>query len=190
MSAFDTFTIVTGLASLFGFAIQVFDLFPKLGNIRQRVFLFLLGIFVGSLLRAIAPGSISFNVEINGFTLLVGLLATVIGSCVVAAGLTSDRLKRSELFAVSGFGTLIFVAVLFFGLMTYSPSAEEARVAVEKQRLTVRELSSLADQAIQAKDYERAVMHLNALQLRLQTDDLRKKLIGDRIHTLELEAIK
>ncbi|CAG9295951.1 hypothetical protein EV690_2880 [Celerinatantimonas diazotrophica] len=43
------FTYITGVASLLGFIVQVFDLFPKYGVARRSVFLVVSGVFLGSL---------------------------------------------------------------------------------------------------------------------------------------------
>lgn len=100
----DAFTITTGLASLFSFIIQIFDFFPRLGKARLIIATFLVGVFVGSLLRAIAPASIRLNVAMTGLTVLVGIFLLVLVGLLVTAVTTTDAQRRTELFVVTGLG--------------------------------------------------------------------------------------
>lgn len=179
----DTFTLLTGLASLFGFAIQAFDLFPKLGRSRQAVFLLLVGVFVGSLLRAIEPSSITLDLKISGFTTVIALFATVITSFLIAAAFTDDTTKRGEFYGVAGIGFFVFIIILGVGGMA---SGIGQNPALEKQRITTVELNALADHALQNKDYERALMHLRTIKERMQGDNDRTKIIKEKIRAIEL----
>jgi len=183
----DTFTIITGLASLFGFAIQVFDLFPKFGRARQIVFLLLVGVFIGSLLRAIAPSSIKLNFQITGFIIVLALFAAVIIGFLIAAAFTSEINKRGEFYTVAGIGFGVFIVVLFLGSLV---SGAIDSPTIEKQKVTISELNILAERAIQNKDYERAVMHLRTIESRVSNDDVRLKLVKEKIKQIELQELK
>lgn len=187
MPQIDTFTLITGLASLFGFAIQIFDLFPRYGKARQRIFLLLVGIFVGSLLRAIEPASIHLNLEVTGFTTFVTLFALVIVGFLIAAATSNDIRKRGEFFAVAGLGFVGFMFTVFLGSMMFGGIESPA---FEKEKLTVHELSVLSEEAVKSKDYERAVMHLKTIESRLQTDQARRNLVEERIRSIELLEVK
>ena len=183
----DTFTLVTGLASLFGFVIQVFDLFPKFGRARQTVFLLLVGIFIGSLLRAIDPSSVKLNLQVTGITIVIVLFAVVIMGFLIAAAFSTDGTKRGEFYGVAGIGFFVFIFVLIVGLVA-SNTGESPYV--EKQRLTITELNVLVDQALQNKDFERALMHLRTIEERVRGDDERTKVVKERMRQIELQELK
>ena len=182
----DTFTLVTGLASLFGFVIQAFDIFPKLGRARQTVVLLLVGIFVGSLLRAIDPASIRLNLQITRFTVVITLFAVGVTCFLIAAAFTSDAAKRGEFYVIAGIGFFVFILFYIFG------SIEPAGLNPidEKQRITIIELQTLADRALQNKDFERALIHLRTIEGRVHGDEVRMKLIQKRIRQIELQELK
>ena len=160
MSPLDMFTVVTGLASLFGFVVQIFDFFPRFGQARERVFLVFLGVFVGSLARAVSPGSIRFNFEFTGFSALVTVYGTALIALAFTGALIKDQQRRGEIFAVSAAAFAGFLFVIFFGYLLISAPA----VNDERNQLTIHELDSLARQAVDAKDYERAEMHLRSIE--------------------------
>jgi len=183
----DTFTLITGLASLIGFAIQVFDLFPKIGRVRQTVSLLLVGVFIGSFLRAIDPSSVKLNFQFTGFAIIVALFATVIVGFLMAAAFSSDIAKRSEFYGVAGIGFLVFIIVLFFGGLI---SGSVDNPSMEKQRISISELNILADQAIQNKDFERALMHMHTIESRINGTDPRLKTIKEKIQRIQLLELK
>jgi len=183
----DKFTILTGLASLFGFMIQVFDLFPKFGRARQIVFLLLVGVFVGSLLRAIDPSSVRFNFQFTGLSILIAILAIVIIGFLIVAAFSSDINKRNEFYTIAGIGFGAFMVVLFFGMlftgMIWSPD-------LEKQKVSISELNTLAERALQNRDFERAIMHYRTIESRVSSDDARLKLVREKIRQMELQELK
>lgn len=183
----DTFTLITGLASLFGFTIQAFDLFPKFGHTRQTIFLLLTGIFVGSLLRAIDPSSIKLSLQITGFTVVIALFAIVIMGFLIAAAFSTDAGKRGEFYGVAGIGFFVFVFILIAGGIA---STAGVSPVVEKQRVTITELNTLVERALQNKDFERALMHLRTIEDRVQGDAIRMKLTQERIRQIELQELK
>lgn len=50
----------------------MFDIFPQLGRHRNELALVFLGIFIGSLIRAIEPASIRLKLDISWTVVLVG----------------------------------------------------------------------------------------------------------------------
>jgi hypothetical protein len=183
----DTFTIVTGLASLFGFAVQVFDLFPKFGRARQVIFLLLVGVFIGSVLRAIEPSSVKLNIQFTGFTIIIALFAAVIIGFLMAAAFSTDVNKRGEFYGVASIGFIVFVFILFLGGLL---SGTLESPVVEKQRVTISELNTLAERALQNRDFERAIMHLHAIESRILGDSARLKLIQEKIRQIEHQELK
>ncbi len=183
----DTFTLITGLASLFGFIIQAFDLFPRFGRARQTIFLLLVGIFVGSLLRAIDPSSIRLQFQVTGVTLVIIIFAVVIVGFLVAAAFSTDTDKRSEFYAVAGVGFFVFIFVLAIGGAVSSATESPG---MERERITIVELNMLADRALENKDYERALMHLGTIKLRVRGDEERSKTVREKIRQIELLELK
>jgi hypothetical protein len=183
----DTFTLLTGLVTLAGFTIQVFNLFPRLGRARQVVFLLTVGVFVGSLLRAIDPASVRIAISISGFTVIVSLFVLVIVGFLTAAAFTADAKKRGEFYGISSIGFFVFIFVLIFGGVT-SQTGEST--SVEKQRITITEFNLLVERALQTKDLDRALMHLHTMERRLSHDEERAKAIRERIRQIELQELK
>ncbi len=147
----------------------------------------LVGVFIGSLLRAIDPSSVRLNFQITGFTIVIGLMVAVIVGFLVAAAFTGDYTRRNEFFAVSGIGFLAFIFVSFFGgLLSGALENQQA----EKQQLTITEFNALAERALQNKDFERALMHLRTIENRVRGDKARLKLIQEKIRQIELQELK
>lgn len=187
MLPLDPFTLITGLASLFGFVIQIFDLFPRFGKARQVVFLLLVGIFLGSSIRAIEPASIRLNLQVTGFTAFMALFVFVVVGFLVAGAMAADMRRRSEFFGVAGLGFLGLMFVGFLGSLIFGVVDSPVK---ESQKITIHELNVLSEEALRQKDYERAVMHLKTIQSRVQSDVARKKILEEKIQAIELQAIK
>lgn len=186
MPPIDTFTLITGLASLFGFIIQIFDFFPRFGKVRQIVFIFLFGVFSGSLLRAIEPSGIRLNFEFTGFGLLLFIFTLVLIALLITAAFTDDIRKRTELFTASGIGFFAFLIFAFFGAIM---SGVLDNPNIEKERLTAHELNLLSNDAESLKDNERAIMYLTKIKSRLKDIDACKA-VDERIKQLEINAVK
>ncbi len=187
MAPLDPFTLVTGIASLLGFALQMFDIFPRFAKVRQALFFFVLGIFVGSVVRAIEPAAIRVSFQLGGFAVLIAVFGAVIVLLLVIAATTSTPQKRVEFLGASGIGFLAFIFVLMFGGIL-SGAAESP--AMEKQRLTISELQQLSEGALKLKDFERAAMHLRTIEARVQGDPELKAIVQQRIRDVELQALK
>ena len=184
---FSYFTYIAGIASLLGFALQVFDVFPKHAGFRKTLFLLILGIFLGTLLNTFNASNINFEVKITGFTLLVALFAFTIIGFLIAGAMTKEAERREELFAIGGIGFFAFIIVLLFGSLI---SGNVESPAIEKQKLTVSELIKLADTAEDKGDYDRAIMHLETIEQRLEPNDPRKQKLEERIDQTKDKQIK
>ena len=181
------FTYIAGIASLLSFAIQVFNVFPKHAQFRKSIFLLILGIFLGTLLNTLNASHINFDVKISGFTLLVSLFAIAIICFLVAGAITKDSHSRGELFTIGGIGFFAFIPVLLFGSLI---SGNIETPAIEKQKLTVSELIELADSAEKKGNFDRAIMHLETINNRLEVNDYRKQKIEERITQTKSKQIK
>lgn len=185
----DYFTLITGLASLFAFIVQMFDFFPKLAEARRTAALLLAGVCVGSLIRAFDASSIKFTVQVTGFMLLLVAIGVVIVCALVVAWRSVDRLRRREAFQVAGVSAGLFMFVLVFvGMFATLPNFNQNEF--EKQALSVPELVSLAEQAEARGDIDRAIMHLQTLQTRLGPTDERSARLGERIAELKKKEVK
>ena len=138
------FAYITGIASVLGLALQVFDIFPTHAGFRKSIFLLVLGIFLGTLLNTFDASHIIFDVKLSGFTLLMSVFAFAILGFLVAGALMRDRQRRAELFIIGCGGFIAFVFVLFVGSLWTS---DISYPTVEKKRLTVSELIDLSDSA-------------------------------------------
>ncbi len=182
----DSFTLITGLASLFGFLIQIFDLFPRLGQAREKLFLVLVGIFIGSLFKAIDPTAIRISFQITGFTLLVAVFVLVITGFLITAAFTADNKKREEFYNVAFSGFMACIFVLFFGGMLTGAIDSHS----EKQLLSISELNTLVERSVQSKDYDRALIHLKTIKDKMPPYDNRTTLVDDRIREIEIMELK
>ena len=107
----DTFTWVTGIASLISFGIQIFDLFPRYKEARHGVLFFSAGLFLGSLLNAVEPSSIKIQVHLTGFVLLISALTAILGGLLLVAAFTSDDGTLSAIqnkFPITQMNDLVF----------------------------------------------------------------------------------
>ena len=188
MSSLDVFTVVTGVATLVSFALQVFDLFPVLKNWRERAALIFLGVFVGSLLRAVQPGSIKLNLELTGFAVLVGIYGAALLLLALIAALARESQRREEVFTATAIGFIPFIFVLFIGSMLIMRPPDDT------DQLTIHELDLLAKGAEQSRSYERAEMFLHRIETRLSSqgprNDLRLKTIEQRIAAVRAESLQ
>lgn len=178
----DTFQWITGITSLISFGIQLFDLFPHYREGRQRILFLSLGLFLGSLFRALDGSSIKLVVQITGFVLLVTALTLTLASLAFIAALTSDMHRRSTALGICVFGSVGYLFVLFFGSLLNGASDSPK---IEMQKITSTELLFLSEKAVETKNYERAIMHLNTLHGRITSDDVRSKSIEQRIDEIK-----
>jgi len=173
----DIFTLVTGLASLFGFAMQIFDVFPKFSQGRQSVLLLLIGGFLGSIVSTIDASSVKLAFVLDGYTLSMTALAAVIVFFAVAAAFTADTRRRRGFYIVGGIAALAFAITTSVVALVRTVSDSDA---VNAKRLQPQELSWLADRAEQQGDLQRAQLHLESLGKMLDDDDPRQADLAQR----------
>jgi hypothetical protein len=147
----------------------------------------LLGVFIGSALRAIEPSSIRLNIEITGFTLYVGAFVLILIGLLVAAAFTNEPEKRVEFYGAAVFGFLGFMFTVLLGSVMFG---DVSNPASQKAQLTISELNKLSDEAAKTKDFERAIDHLKTIKARLPAGDERLSVIEQKIQGLQLETVK
>jgi hypothetical protein len=184
---FSHFTYIAGIASLLGFALQLFNVFPKYSGFRKSIFLLILGIFLGTLINTFNTSHVTFDVKISGFSILITVFALTIIGLLVAGAMMQNPRRREELFTICSFGFMGFLCVLFMGSL-FSGNVKTA--TMEKEQLTISEFIELADYAEKRGDFDRAIMHLESLKNRLEANDLRQKKIKERIEQAKRRQIE
>ena len=61
---FTTFTYITGIATLLGFAIQIFDVFPSHSAVRSNILILVVGVFLGSVIGALDASEIKLEATV------------------------------------------------------------------------------------------------------------------------------
>lgn len=168
------FSIITGIATLIGFFLQIKGLFPEYRRYYASATFFLFGLTIGFASASLTgvsihlPESISAK-NIMGFSLYggTGLLVFV---CFCASALISDPKRRSEVSkigsAVSGF--LIFLLMFFNG--TFFPTTPDER----PMYLTYDEQIECAMNAAKRQNFERSLLLIADILKILPKDDLRR----------------
>jgi hypothetical protein len=174
----DAFQWVTGITSLISFGIQLFDLFPRFRENRQRILFLSFGLFLGSIFRAIDSSSIKIVIQFSGFVLLITALTIALVGLAFIGALTSDTERRATTLGICFAGSMGYLIILFFGSL-FNGAIENPKI--EMQKITSTELLFLSEKAVEHKNYERAIMHLNTLHGRIANDDQRIKNIEQRI---------
>lgn len=176
------FTIVTGLASVVGFILQIKDIFPKYRRYYTAATFVLFGVTIGFGLNSLTgttvhlPASLSPR-NIIGI-LLFGGSGVLIFFCFTAAAMLGNPERRSELSrigsAVSGF--LIFL--LLFFINTFFPPTQEER----EQIFTYDEQVACAVTAVSHQNFDRALVILDNAVAGLGLGDSRREIV-DKLKT-------
>ncbi|MGF1718173.1 hypothetical protein L4D08_25255 [Photobacterium chitinilyticum] len=182
------FSYITGIASLLGFVAQAMDWFPRHKDLRKFVTALVLGIFVGSLSSVFHNSSVVFNFAISGFSMLLLSLGGIILLLLAIAIYTPDSRKRGELYGISGIIGFIFAMTLFLGSLS-SVGGEAGAIRNEKSRLTISELVFLSEVAAEKSDFDRALMHLELIRERLDSNDSRLAELDLKIEDLKRQQI-
>lgn len=168
----DTFTIVTGLASLFGFALQAFNIFPEHARGRQALWMLVMGGFVGGILTALDFRAVQLDFRITGYTISMTGLALLVLFFAVMAAFTENHTRRRGFYIVGGLAALAFTittaVVSLVGTVTDSD-------LVRQDVLNEQELQWLVERAEQRGDTARRAHHLALLLKRLDADDERRQ---------------
>jgi hypothetical protein len=181
------FTLITGIASIISLAIQLFDLFPQFRRQRQAFLLVISGIFIGSVIRGINISPVQISFQPSGFSLLIGFIAIAVTAVLITAASSKDRVKRMELYAAAGVGALLLALILFFGSMV--EATKQSGSGIDREHLTLSELSVLADRAESQGDLDRAVSYLEAIASKMDPKDEDVFKIRDRIKELKGKAL-
>ena len=164
----DAFTLITGLASLFGFAMQIFDIFPAHAKGRQAIWMLLLGAFLGGLLATTDWRGMELSLVWNGFTLSMAALAALVVFFAVAAAFTADTRRRRGFYIVGGIAALAFTIATSVGALVGTVTDSKL---LKQNVVNEQELTWLIERASERGDRERALHHIEALLDRLDEDN-------------------
>jgi len=164
----DTFALITGLASLLGFAMQIFDVFPTHAKGRQAIWMLLLGAFLGGLLATTNWQGMELTLVWDGFTLSMTALAALVVFFALAAAFTTDTRRRRGFYIVGGIAALAFTIATSVTALVGTVS--ESRL-VRQNVVNEQELTWLIERATERGDRERALHHVEALLDRLDPDN-------------------
>lgn len=164
----DAFTLVTGLASLLGFAMQIFDVFPTHAKGRQAIWMMLLGAFVGGLLATTNWRGMELALVWNGFALSMAALAALVVFFALAAAFTEDTRRRRGFYIVGGIAALAFTIASSVGALVGTVTDSKL---LKQNVVNEQELVWLIDRAEERRDRERALHHIETLLDRLDADN-------------------
>lgn len=174
----DTFTIVTGLASLFGFALQAFNIFPEHARGRQALWMLVMGGFVGGILTALDFRAVQLDFRITGYTISMTVLAALILFFAVMAAFTENHTRRRGFYIVGGLAALAFTITTSVTALVGTVTDSDL---VRQDVLNEQELVWLIDRAKARNDHARQAHHLDLLIKRLNEDDERRpELLAER----------
>lgn len=178
------FTIITGVASLVGFILQIKDIFPKYRRYYTAATFTLFGVTIGFGLNALTATTIQLPASLSPRNivgiLLFGGSGMLIFSCFAACGLLSNPERRSELSkigsAVSGF--LIFL--LMFFVNTFFPPSVVSQPPV----FTYDEHIECAIKAAKQQNFDHSISILDSAvtNLTIESSDKRREAV-ERLKT-------
>lgn len=164
----DAFTLITGLASLLGFAMQAFDIFPTHAKGRQAIWMLLLGAFLGGILATTNWQGMELSLVWDGFTLSMTALAALVVFFALAAAFTSDTRRRRGFYIVGGIAALAFTIATSVGALVGTVTDSKL---LKQNVVNEQELVWLIDRASDRGDQERALHHVESLLDRLDEDN-------------------
>ncbi|MEK8087573.1 hypothetical protein WNB94_14260 [Aquabacterium sp. A3] len=167
----DAFTIITGLASLFGFAIQAFDVFPQHARGRQALWMLIMGGFIGGLLSTLDVRSVRLDFAFTGYTISMTALAAMIVFFAVMAAFTENHTRRRGFYIVGGLAALAFTITTSVAALVGTVTDSDL---VRQDVVNEQELGWLIERAQQRGDTARQVHHMELLLKRLSDDDERR----------------
>jgi hypothetical protein len=183
MSTLEYFAVITGIATLTGFAIQLFGLFPDWKRLRTEIVFLSLGLFIGSLASSLSSSTIQLSVPITPMQILIGGVAIVTAVLVLSARFQVKEPHRQETYAVSLGGVVVLLVLLSaYGLANYGPEREPT--------MSLDEYLLVANAASSRGNYDRAIELLERAQRSMEQSDERKKRLADRLVELRQRQVQ
>jgi hypothetical protein len=182
---FTIFTILTGFASLVGLALQILDVFPKHREVRQKIALVTFGVFIGAIFGGLSKSSITFSFEYSGFALLNTAIISILILLLISGSLSSDAKRRGDIFTMAGLTGGLLLLVLFFGFLFLTATYDSKDSAISTDEYIV-----LSKQAERLENYDRAIMYLEKIDMRISSTDPRKTDLKNKIESLKKKQIQ
>ena len=183
---FDAFTYITGIAGLLGLMLQLKDSFPEHRETRKTVVLLVIGVFIGSVIASLKGVKVEFGAAISPFEALVAVFVAVLAIVAIAGAFTRESVRRAELFAFSGVGTLALFMLLLFGGIG---SVEDSRADRSRKQVSIEELIELSTLNVSRGSFERALIFLEEAKSRLPHEDDRRQALDDRIQDIKMKQV-
>jgi hypothetical protein len=168
----DAFTILTGLASLFGFAFQIFDVFPQHARGRQSLWMLIMGGFLGGLVATLDVHSVRLDFAFTGYTISMTALAALVVFFAVMAAFTESATRRRGFYIVGGLAALAFTIATSVAALV---GTVQDSGLVRQDVVNEQELQWLVERAQQRGDTARQAHHIELLLQRLDRDDERRE---------------
>lgn len=178
-------TWVFGGATLIGLLLQVLGAFSKYKEIRNAISLVVFGVFLGTIIGAISPNSVSLALQVGWLELLLTLLGGTVVASVIATEIRSDQ-SNDGFVGLAMFAGFLFCAVLVFGSIAKFDAASDKN----KGQFRVEELIALKDFNISRQNYDKAIIALNKAKYEMPMNDSRRQIIEKEIESIKLKQIE
>jgi len=179
----NIFTYITGIATLIGLFLQLKNVFPKYKELRKKITLVALGLFIGTLLGGIriVQFNLSFGRSPDEFLkflcVCVGIIILLI--LILSSVFVKDSGRRDELFLFTLFAMFIIPVAIGCIFLLNNP-----------KDLNLDELKYIVDYHEKNKNYDRAIQILEIMKSKVDPNDLRLELIDKKISSIKVEQIK
>ena len=177
------FTYITGIATLLGFVLQFRDVFPEHRELRKKVVLVIMGVFVGTLLGALQRVNVTVAAPLTWFPVLVGALLLMLFIILLGALFAQEKERRKELYIAFGW---LLVAVLIVLLVGWLATRESLK---ETKSLSTDELLILVDSNVSKGNYDAAIRWLECIRDRVSRLDQRFESATERIDELKRKQL-
>ena len=177
--------LIFGGASLVGLFLQVLGAFSKYKEIRNGISLVIFGIFLGTIIGAVNPNSISVSLQMGWLELLLITLGTIVVFCVIATEVREN--KSSDSFI----GLAISAGALFFFILLFGPLVKQDNSSsITARQFSVDELMAIKDFNIERQNYDQAIFALDKIKNKLSVNDVRRNKIDEEIESIKLKQIE
>ncbi|WP_423141500.1 hypothetical protein ACOYW6_11750 [Parablastomonas sp. CN1-191] len=187
MGGTDNFTLITGIASLIGFAIQIFDVFPTFARFRRDALLLAVGLFIGSFVSGLSRSQVTIDLRslqsVTPMQMLIGAVALVTAFLLISARFQANSDHRQETYAVGFCGAGLIVALLI-GYSIYNSDGYDQR-----KELSLDEKLILVQHSRATGNYDRALDILQKAKNGLDSGDERIKSIDRQIDEVTKQQV-
>jgi len=178
-------TWIFGGATLLGLLFQVLNVFSEYKSIRNGISLVVLGVFLGSLIGAINPNSISIALKVTWLPVLLISLGLVVLVCVFCAEFRKSQSNDGLIGLAVAAGILFFFTLIFSPLIS-GPMSD----SIHEEKYSIEELTALKNFNVERKNYDRALKVLNRIKYAMPVNDSRRAKVDEEIKLIEAKQIE